>query len=78
MSVTQENLIQYIHDDLGVGELSDANTELFTEGLLDSVSMVNLIAYIEEKAKIIVQPSDVTLENFNTVARIVDYLHTLI
>lgn len=74
MNVTQDNLIRYMNDGLGIGEIIEPETELFSNGLLDSVSMVNLIIYIEEQAKVVVQPSDVTLENFDSVSRIVQYI----
>lgn len=77
MNVTQDNLIRYMHDDLGIQESIEPDTELFSDGLLDSVSMVNLIAYIEEHARVTVQPSDVTLENFDSVTRIMHYIHTI-
>ena len=51
----------------------DAETELFSTGVLDSVAMMNIIGFVEEKAEIEVRPADVTLENFDTCKRIVDY-----
>lgn len=77
MNLTPDNLIRYMRDDLGVPQDIDTDTELFSEGFLDSVSMVNLIVYIEERAKITVQPSDVTLENFDSVSRIMNYVRGL-
>lgn len=77
MNFTQDNLIRYMHEDLSIDEAIDAETELFSNGLLDSVSMVNLIVYIEDRAKVTVQPSDVTLENFDSVSRIMTYIRSL-
>ena len=77
MNLTNDNLIRYMREDLGVPQDIGTDTELFSEGVLDSVSMVNLIVYIEEKAKVTVQPSDVTLENFDSVSRIMNYVRGL-
>lgn len=76
MSITQDNLISFMRSELGIDTDIDAETELFSSGLLDSVSMVNLIGFIEEKARVTVQPADVTLENFDSIQRIVDYVRS--
>ncbi|SNT74724.1 acyl carrier protein [Paracoccus seriniphilus] len=73
MSLTTEDLIRFIRDELNVEEEIAADTELFSTAILDSVAMMNIIAFVEEKAEIEVRPADVTLENFDTVQAIVDY-----
>jgi acyl carrier protein len=77
VSLTHDDLIAFIRDGLNIDTPIDGETELFSTGLLDSVSMVSLIGYIEEKVRITVQPGDVTLENFDSVQRIVDYVRNL-
>lgn len=72
-SLTAEDLIRFIRDELNVEDEIDAETELFSTGILDSVAMMNIIGFVEEKAGIEVRPSDVTLENFDSVQRMVDY-----
>lgn len=73
MSLTADDLIRYLHDELNIEDEVDAETELFSTGILDSVAMMNIIGFVEEKAGVEVRPADVTLENFDTVQRIVDY-----
>lgn len=73
MSLTAEDLIRFLRDFLNIEDEIDSETELFSAGLLDSVAMMNIIGFVEEKAGIEVRPADVTLENFDSVARIVDY-----
>jgi acyl carrier protein len=51
--------------------------ELLLSGLIDSLSVVRLIAYIEEKIGSPIPPEDVTLENFQTVRAIANYLNSL-
>lgn len=77
MSLNAEDLIGYLKNDLNIDETIDAGTELFSSGLLDSVSMVGLITFIEERTGATIQPGDVTLDNFDTVERIQAYVATL-
>lgn len=73
MTLTPATLIAFLTDSLNVDTPLTAETELFSSGLLDSVAMMNIIGFVEEQAKIDVRGVDVTLENFDTVARIVEY-----
>ncbi len=77
MSLSQEQLVSHLRDDLNIDEPIDGETELFSSGLLDSVSMVGLITFIEEKTGATIQPADVTLENFDKVERILAYVASL-
>lgn len=71
MALTEQNLIDFLKDSLNLEEQIDAETELFSTGLLDSVAMMNMIVFVEETARTEIHPADVTLENFDTVARVV-------
>lgn len=73
MAVTVEAVLGYLRDDHQLVE-ADGETLLFSSGLLDSVAMMGIIGFIEEQARFDVRPADVTLENFDTVARIVAYV----
>jgi acyl carrier protein len=74
MSLTSDDVIQFLKGDLAVDEPIDADSALFSTGLLDSVAMLNLIGFVEEKARIEVRASDVTLDNFDTAQRIEAYV----
>ena len=54
------------------GEI-DATTGLYSEGLLDSFS-INHLVLLEDSAGITVEPSDVTLDNLDSVEKIVDFV----
>jgi acyl carrier protein len=71
MAMTEERLIGYLRAELALGDGLDPDSELFSNGALDSVAMLNLIAFVEEVCGIDVRPEDVTLANFDTPARIV-------
>ncbi len=77
MSLSKDALISYIQRELNIDEPIDGETELFSTGMLDSVSMVGLIAFIEEKTGTHIQPGDVTLDNFDTIDAIMAYADSL-
>jgi acyl carrier protein len=77
LAFTAHDVIDYLRNDLSVDQDLDEQSALFSTGLLDSVSMMNLILFIEQRSGAEVRPSDVTLDNFDTVARIVAYAATL-
>ena len=72
MALTDGQLMMFLQNSLNTGEL-DAESELFSTGVLDSVSMVNLIAFVEQTTGIQIRADDVTLENFDTPARILRF-----
>jgi acyl carrier protein len=76
MTVTADAPIAFLRDDPNIEAALDADTPLFSEGVLDSVAMLNIIGFLEDKGGIDVRPADVTLDNSDTVARIVAYAAT--
>lgn len=62
-----------------VRRLSDLNGQatvdcpLFSSGALDSIAMLNLIALVEEHSGIEIRADEVTLENFDSVGRILQF-----
>lgn len=70
MALTTMLILQNLHTLSGFdGEAGD-DTPLFSSGALDSIAMINLIAFIEEQAGIKIRADEVTLDNFDTAARI--------
>lgn len=76
-TLTASDLRQYLNSELAIEETLNDDTELFSTGLLDSVSMMSVIMFIEQRTTSEVRPADVTLENFDTIGRIVGYAATL-
>jgi acyl carrier protein len=72
MALTQGKLMGFLHETLNIGE-ADSESELFSSGLLDSVSMVNLLTFVEQSTGIAIRAEDVTLENFDTPSRILRF-----
>ena len=71
MSLTRDSLLNYL-EQLGVeADSLTEDTHLFSDGVLDSFTMVDLIAFIEKEAE--VKPGDVRLDNLDSVDRILSY-----
>ncbi len=58
--------------DIDIGDDED----LLLGGIIDSLGVTRLIAYLEDTAKITIPPEDVTLENFQTLSAIHAYVAT--
>ena len=72
----KERLARYITSDLlNQGDLTVADDEdLLGSGLLDSLSVMSLVHFIEQELAIDVPAEDVTIENFVSLDAIEAYL----
>ena len=57
---------------LALGGVSD-DTPIFSSGLLDSFSLVDLIAFVERETGRRMKTADVHLDNLDTIDRILAY-----
>jgi acyl carrier protein len=75
MSLTAQDVIAILRDELFV-EVSEVTerSPLFSAGVIDSFSLVGLISELERRAGFRVAPLDITLENFDTIERIVGFV----
>ncbi len=72
-----QTIINFIKEELhsGQSELEIAPTDdLLGSGLVESMGMMRLIQFVEEKYKFKVAPQDMTIENFMTVEAITNYI----
>jgi acyl carrier protein len=68
-------LLQFVGAELvSRNTVVQADDELLLSGLIDSLGVVRLIAHIEEVLGVKVPPEEVTLENFQTVRAIGEFL----
>ncbi len=75
MPLTQNDLIVFIVGELGLDEDEfDVDTLLFSDGVLDSFSMISIISFIEKQAGIRVGATEVTLENLDSISRMMAYV----
>ena len=74
-SLNKEHLIDYIVEVHGISELEiTLNSPLFSSGLLDSIILLDLIEFIETKTGIKIQDRDITLENLDTIGKILGHI----
>lgn len=59
------------------GNSIDDDTALFSSGLIDSLSVIDLVCFVEGKIGHSVPPSAITLENFDSIAKIAMYTDAL-
>ncbi len=75
---TKEILTTYISQELLNGRLAiEVEDDLLGDDLVDSMGIMWLIAFIEEKFEIKVPLEDVTINNFRTVQTIDAYLNKM-
>lgn len=74
----QDKIIQYIEQELTSEDLDDGlepTEDLLGSGILDSLGMMRLIAFIEEEFDCKVLPEEMIIENFMTVENIIKFLN---
>jgi acyl carrier protein len=59
---------------LGPDAAVERDDELLSGGLLDSMRVLRLAAFVEEEFRFKIQPADFVIENFQTVAALTDYV----
>lgn len=75
MTISVDDLKVFLNREFGLdGPEIQCDTLLFSEGLLDSLSVIELIAYIEKTAGITMERNEVTLDNLDSLDRIVAYV----
>lgn len=70
------SLTAMIEQDFTGGVEVQADTDLLLTGLVDSIGIVQVVTWLEEHLDIVIDPVDIVLDNFQTVARMVAYIET--
>lgn len=70
-----DDLLTFINDEISLDPTQEIglDTDLLLTGLVDSLGVVEIVAWIEDATGGTVDPSDVVLEHFQTVQRMVDF-----
>ena len=76
MSNIQSALADFIQQELAVGKTEpvDPEEDLFSSGILDSLGILQLVMFIEERFSVEIPDEDVVFENFHSLAAIEEYL----
>lgn len=77
MTVTAELLTTFLNEQMGlvITELKE-DTLLFSSGTLDSFSLVELMMFVESEGGFKIKPTNVRIENLNSVRQIVNFAKT--
>jgi len=75
MALNRETLLEYFDEQMGLDTTEiDDQTLLFSSNVLDSFSLVDLMMFIEKEAEIKIEPLEVTLDNFDSMERIFNFV----
>ena len=79
LNIDVNSLVNFINHDLLLNRLSDEqditeHTDLINTGVIDSLSLIQLVTYLEKQTGIQVHDADVNPDNFRSVSTIVSYL----
>lgn len=72
-------IIDYISNSLASEPLDtglEQEDDLLGSGILDSIGMMKLIAFIENEYNLKVEPDEMVIENFMTVENIVTFINS--
>ncbi|MGZ5056764.1 MAG: acyl carrier protein [Methylobacter sp.] len=69
----REHLINHVIKDNAPDDFND-DYNLIDEGILDSLAIMNLIAWLEKQCSIEFDEGDIVLENFNSVNALLDFV----
>jgi acyl carrier protein len=75
----KEILMDYVKEDLARGRVSNlkADDDLLSAGILDSLGILQMVAFIEKQFGIQVPDEDVVLDNFCSIDALSNYLDSL-
>jgi acyl carrier protein len=61
----------------GVRQAVENDTALFSTGLIDSLNVIELVCFVEEQLGRAIPPAEITLENFDSIDRIMRFASKL-
>ena len=71
----EDTLTQFVAQELLRGRVTvEPEDNLLGEGMVDSLGMLRLVAFIDERFGLKVPPGEVTIENFRSIEVLTDYL----
>ena len=70
-----EGILELLNEELSLDPsvVIDQDTDLLLTGLVDSLGVVQVVAWIEDELDVSIDPIDVTLENFQTAGRMISF-----
>ncbi len=72
---TTERLLGFINSEVSVSpDPIEIGTDLLLTGAVDSLGVIRITQWMEDELGVDVDPADVTLDNFQTVTKMMAYL----
>ncbi|MBI3853980.1 MAG: acyl carrier protein [Verrucomicrobia bacterium] len=77
MNTATTSLLEFVNGELlpDSAQRVNADTPLFADGLVDSLKILQLIAFVEMKTGQNISDRDVVMENFRTVQTIIEHFY---
>ena len=72
----RHDLLKMINEDISLDptvEIS-SDTDLLLTGLVDSLGVVDIVAWIEDRTDVVIEPADIVLEHFQTVDLMISFV----
>jgi acyl carrier protein len=77
VTLTPSVLSNYLSDQLGIDTAGITDdTPLFSSGLIDSFSMLDLVVFIEKNAGFRIKPTEMTMDNLDSIAKMLAFVRT--
>lgn len=74
----KENIIEFLADELAIDtNLINDQSLIFSTGIIDSFSLISLIAFIEKQLGFQINPMDINLDNLDSIERIVAFVNRI-
>lgn len=73
----EEILLQYLKTEILTSQAAEdlsSEDDLLSSGLVDSMSLMRMVSFIEKKFELKIPPEDLIIEHFSSVDCIADYL----
>ena len=72
--ITQDKLLSFLSARFSVDLAEiDCDTELFTGGILDSFSVVELVFFVEAEENTKMEPAELVMDNLDSIAKILRF-----
>ena len=73
---TSDVLIEFVQKELAQGRGTDIQPEddLLANGVIDSLGILQLVQFVEQKFSFQIPDEDVVIDNFRSIAALTDYL----
>jgi acyl carrier protein len=77
--ISKSTILRYISEEIAIGSNKNIQTgdDLLSAGILDSLGVLQLVAFVEEQFGIQIPDEDVVMENFQSIDALSSYLTQL-